>query len=59
MDHEEELLARMDERLKHLEAMVAQLVHRAEFMPVKMIAFGLAGLLLSSLVAAIVAQVLK
>ena len=58
-DEETELLARIDERVKHIETMVADFVRRHEFRPVQMIAFGMVALLLSSLVAAIVAQVIK
>ena len=58
-DEETELLARIDERVKHIETMVADFVRRHEFRPVQMIAFGRVALLLSSLVAAIVAQVIK
>lgn len=56
---DEHLLARIDERVKHIEHMVQEFVRRHEFKPVQMIAFGMVALLLSSLVAAIVAQVLK
>ena len=58
-DEETELLARIDERVKHIETMIADFVRRHEFRPVQMIAFGMVALLLSSLVAAIVAQVIK
>lgn len=54
-----DLLARLDERVKHIEQMVQQLVTRVEFVPVKMIAFGLAALILCSVIAAIVASVLQ
>jgi translation elongation factor EF-1beta len=56
-DHES-LLARLDERVKHIETMVHTLVTRVEFTPVKAIAFGLAGLILCSVLAAVVATVL-
>lgn len=56
---DEHLLARIDERVKHIEHMVAEFVRRHEFKPVQMIAFGMVALMLSSLIAAIVAQVLK
>jgi translation elongation factor EF-1beta len=57
-DDREYLLARLDERVKHIEAMVQTLVTRVEFMPVRAIAFGLAGLILCSVIAAVVATVL-
>ena len=56
---DEHLLARIDERVKHIEQMVAEFVRRHEFKPVQMISFGMVALMLSSLIAAIVAQVLK
>lgn len=59
MDDEHSMLARLDERVKHVEAMVQSLVTRVEFAPVRMIAFGLAGLILSAVIAAIVASVLQ
>jgi hypothetical protein len=51
------MLARIDERLKHLEKMIDDFVTQMEFAPVKMIAFGLAGIALAAVVAALVAQV--
>lgn len=56
---DEYLLVRIDERVKHVESMLAEFVRRHEFRPVQLIAFGMVALLLSSLVAAIVAQVLR
>jgi hypothetical protein len=53
------LLARIDERLKHLEKMVAYFVTQIEFAPVKMIAFGLAGLALASVLGALLAKALR
>ena len=53
------MLARIDERLRHLERDMDDLITRVEFKPVALIAYGLAGLLLSSLVAAIVSQALR
>ena len=58
MDDEHSMLARLDERVKHIEAMVQTLVSRVEFLPVKAIAFGLAGLALCSVLAAIIASVI-
>ena len=56
---DQSFLARLDERLKRMEAELERLVTRVEFRPVAMIAYGLVGLLLSALVGAIVAQVIK
>ena len=65
MDEEHSLLARLDERVKamqiELHAMTVkfeQYVTHIEFGPVKLIAFGLAGLILSAVIAAIVASVI-
>jgi hypothetical protein len=58
-DDNHALLARIDERLKHVEKMVEIFVTQMEFAPVKMITFGLAGIALAAVVAAIVAQVIK
>ena len=46
-DHHE-LLARIDERVKHVEKMIQDFVTQMEFVPVKMIAFGLAGITLAA-----------
>jgi translation elongation factor EF-1beta len=59
MVDDEHLLARIDERVKHIEQMVLDFVRRHEFKPVQQIAFGMVALLLSAVVAAIVAQVIK
>lgn len=45
-DHQ--LLARIDERVKTMQAALQTLVTRTEFLPVKLIAFGLAALVLAS-----------
>ena len=58
-DDTNSLLARIDERLKHLEKMVAYFVTQIEFAPVKMIAFGLAAIAMASVLAALIAQVMK
>jgi translation elongation factor EF-1beta len=59
MEHDNDnMLARLDERVKHIEKMVTTLITRVEFTPVKMIAFGLAALILCSVLAAVVATVL-
>jgi hypothetical protein len=58
-DDDSHLLARIDERVRHMEHMIAEFVRHQEFRPVQLIAFGMVALLLSSLVAAIVAQVVK
>ncbi len=46
------LLARIDERLRHIERMIDDFVTRIEFAPIKALVFGLAGLMLSAVVAA-------
>jgi hypothetical protein len=65
MDDERSLLARLDERVKSMQvelhsltAKFEQYVTHVEFGPVKLIAFGLAGLILSAVIAAVVASVL-
>ena len=58
-DDDPHLLARIDERLRHIEKMVEDFVTQMEFVPVKMIAFGLAGVVLAAVIAALVAQVLR
>jgi len=64
-DEEHSLLARLDERVKsmqielhNLTSKFEQYVTHIEFGPVKLIAFGLAGLILSAVIAAIVASVI-
>ena len=61
-----ELLVRVDERMmavkdrvERMEALLNAYVTRVEFTPVKLIAFGLAGLVLSTVIAALVAGALK
>jgi hypothetical protein len=56
---DEHLLARIDERVKHIERLVEDFVRRHEFRPVQMISFGMVAVLLSALLAAIVSQVLR
>ena len=58
-DDDGHLLARIDERVRHIERMVQDFVTQMEFVPVKMIAFGLAGVVLAAVIAALVAQVLR
>jgi len=65
VDDEHSMLARLDERVKsmqgELHTLTAKFEHyvtHIEFGPVKMIAFGLAGLILSAVIAAIVASVI-
>ena len=69
-DHEESarevLLARLDERVASMQreihttrSMLEDYITKHEFWPTKVISLGLAGLLLSAVVAAIIAQVLK
>lgn len=64
--HSREMLGRMDERIKSLrssieriEAALVKYVTRVEFWPVKAIAYGLAGLVLTAVVAALLAKVMK
>ncbi len=59
MSEDEAMLARIDERLKHLERDIEDLVTRIEFQPIKLSVYGLIGLLLSALIGAIVAGVLR
>jgi hypothetical protein len=58
-DDNHALLARIDERLKHIESMVHIFVTQMEFQPIKLITMGLAGIILAAVVAALVAQVVK
>lgn len=58
-DDEHVLLARIDERLRHIERMIDDFVTRIEFAPIKALVFGLAGLMLSAVVAALVSTVVK
>ncbi len=59
-DHDDpHLLARIDERVKHIEQMVHDFVRQHQFRPVQLIAFGTVAVMLSALLAAIVAQVIK
>jgi hypothetical protein len=59
VSEDEAMLARIDERLKHLERDIEDLVTRIEFQPIKLSVYGLIGLLLSALIGAIVAGVLR
>ena len=65
VDDEHTMLARLDERVKGIQSDLHLLtgkfneyVTHVEFTPVKMIAFGLAALILSAVIAAIVASVI-
>ena len=65
MDDEHSMLARLDERVKGIQYDLHSLtgkfndyVTHVEFTPVKMIAFGLAALILSAVIAALVASVI-
>jgi hypothetical protein len=60
------MLARLDERVVSMQreihvlrGLLEEYITRHEFWPTKVISLGLAGLLLSAVVAAIIAQVLK
>ena len=64
-DDQHSMLARLDERVKSMQtelhsltAKFEQYVTHIEFGPVKLIAFGLAGLILSAVIAAVVASVI-
>jgi hypothetical protein len=58
-NNEHEMLARIDERLKHIERLIDEFVTRIEFAPIKALVFGLAFLMLSAVVTALVASVVK
>ncbi|EAO3412100.1 hypothetical protein GNM83_19005 [Salmonella enterica] len=49
---------RLQEKVTALEATVKELVTRAEFTPVKLVVYGLAGTVLSSVLMALIATVL-
>lgn len=53
-----ESVIRLQEQMSSLQTTVKELVTRAEFTPVKMIAYGLAASVLSSVLMAILAKVL-
>ncbi len=55
---DKELLIRMDERLKNIEDSMDNLVRKDEFLPVKLIAFGLIGASTIGLLSAIMSGVL-
>jgi uncharacterized protein YlxW (UPF0749 family) len=48
----------LQQQVRSLEALVAQLVTRAEFTPIKLIAYGLATTVMSSVLLAVVARVI-
>lgn len=54
----DDLLARMDERLKTVEALVKTLVTRPEFSPVKLIAYGLVASVLIAVLSAVIGLVI-
>lgn len=54
----DDLLARMDERLKTVEALVKTLVTRLEFSPVKLIAYGLVASVLIAVLSAVIGLVI-
>ena len=58
MTEDEHLLARIDERVRQMQAELHDFVTRAEFAPVKMLTFGIAALILSTVVATLLAKVL-
>lgn len=53
-----ENIVRLQEQVKALERMVSELVSKTEFAPVKLIAYGLATAVLSSVIMAVLAKVL-
>ena len=70
MDDEHSLLARLDERMKHLEGTVqaemsalrskfAEYVRLERYRTIEFLVFGVAGLILSGVFAAVIATVLK
>lgn len=52
-----ENVIRLQEKVSNLEATVRDLVTRAEFTPVKLVVYGLAGTVLSSVLMALIATV--
>jgi hypothetical protein len=53
-----ESVIRLQEKVSNLEATVRDLVTKAEFTPVKLVVYGLAGTVLSSVLMALIATVL-
>lgn len=51
-------LARMDERLNHLEELVEKLVTRQEFTPIRLIVYGLCGSVLIAALSALLGKVI-
>lgn len=58
-DNDHDMLVRMEERLENVENIITGLVTKIEFAPVKLIVFGLVSILLSSIIGAIVATVIR
>lgn len=58
MGEDENLLARIDERVKSMQEELHRFVTRHEFQPVKLITYGLAGLVLSTVLATVIARVI-
>ncbi len=56
-DHD--LLVTLHADMRHLESLVGSLVSRLEFAPVKMIAYGMVGLVLSGVLASLLALVIR
>lgn len=56
-EDETTLLARLDERVKAMQADLAKLVTKAEFFPVKAIAFGLAALVFTTTLTFVLSRV--
>lgn len=59
MSDDPHLLARIEERVGHIDRMMTEFVRKHEFRPVQLIAFGMVGVLLSSILAAVVASLLR
>ena len=55
---DEHLLARIDERVKHIERVLEDFVRMHRFRPIEVGFYGLAALMLGALITAIVAKVL-
>jgi len=57
-DNHTERLARIETHLEHVASRLEEVVSRAEFMPVKLIAYGLAGGILTAFLSAIIFKVM-
>lgn len=59
MSDDPHLLARIEERVGHIDRMMTEFVRKHEFRPIQLAVFGMIGVLLSALLAAVVASVLR